>query len=124
MTREEVLKHDMQALLLDARFKRFMYCVLMEANVLRGYHGSNERNVLWWDGRRSIGLDLLTTMQAVDPDALLAILAEETRTRLETTVARRTRDRRDELNPNADADGRSRSDGSVFLDYAAAGGVE
>lgn len=116
-TREQLRDADVESLMLIPAFRRFMYCVLMDANVLRGGYGANSATLPWWEGRRSLGLDLLATLQARVPDALLQVLTEEKATSQETTLGRRTADdRRDELRPG-DPDGRRRSDGYDYLDY-------
>jgi hypothetical protein len=113
-SRTEMLANDIDNLMLSPAFRRFIYCVLMDANVLRGGHGANPATLPWWEGRRSLGLDILATLQTRDPYALLAILTEEKATGKDTQNGRRT-DRRDEL--RTDPDGRTRSDGYQFLDY-------
>lgn len=116
-TREQLLKSDLQGLMLSAPFRRFVYCILMDSNLLRGGYGANQATLQWWEGRRSLGLDILATLQGVDPDALLKLLTEEAQTRTETNIGRRTTDRRDELTGSGDPDGRRRSDGLDYLDY-------
>jgi hypothetical protein len=115
-TREELTALDVEALMLRPEFRRFAYCILMDANVLRGGYGANIATLPWWEGRRSLGLDFLATLQSRVPDALYRILGEELQTQKETNIGRRTADRRDELR-TGDPDGRQRGDGYAYLEY-------
>ena len=117
LTREQLRDADIETLMLSAAFRRFAYCILMDANVLRGGYGANPALLPWWEGRRSLGLDILATLQSRVPDALLQLLTEEKATQQETTLGRRNSDRRDELGGGGDPDGRQRSDGYDYLDY-------
>jgi hypothetical protein len=115
-TRDEKRNADVEALMLVPAFRRLAYCILMDAGVLRGGYGANPALLPWSEGRRSLGLDFLNTLQSRVPDALVQILNEELRTQKETNIGRRNYDRRDELRPG-DPDGRQRGDDYAYLDY-------
>lgn len=71
-THEQLMRADLESLMLNDSFKRFIYCVLMDANVFaRGLrsqssYSPNRRAVVLW-------AQTSATMQTVNPDALLAI---------------------------------------------------
>jgi hypothetical protein len=123
LTREQQYAIDIQAMMNDPRFRRFALRLLDASGMFRSSYGDDSRNLSWWEGRRSLGLDILGLLQGVDRDALLALAAEEQKTRMENPSGRRNdSDRRDELGTGAgrDPDGRDRDVGAGWLDYGTA----
>jgi hypothetical protein len=92
----------MEALSQDPRFLRFLFTALNTAGIYNSTYGSKD-HLAFAEGRRSLGFDMLRTVELVRPDAHLAILQAETSALMEYPDGRSARyDSRDEL---ADPDG-------------------
>jgi hypothetical protein len=68
-------KDDLTALAHDQKFLRFMFTVLSSAPIFSGTYGTDGRHLQYAEGRRSLGFDMLRSVELVaGPDALLRIL--------------------------------------------------
>ena len=67
---------DLTALAADERFKRFLFTVFSSAPMFSGTYGTDGRHLPYMEGRRSLGFDILRSVELVaGPDALQQILA-------------------------------------------------
>lgn len=75
--RGQLARRDLEELMLDQRFLRFLSTVLETAGIHTGAYGSDGRHLAFAEGRRSLGFDILRSAEVIRPDALLAILQAE-----------------------------------------------
>jgi hypothetical protein len=113
MTPEQMVKSDMQTLLRQPAFLRFLWTVIQTSGVLQpttdGPDGRNLRS----EGRRNLGLEILAMaekgqpIQSAHPDGplltLIQVLREETQKQPEETQRDR-QDRYDELRDGDEPD--------------------
>lgn len=69
-----LLDADMKRLMGDLSALRFFYRVLDASGYLKGAYGADGRNLVYNEGRRSLGLEVLQLVEATQPDALIRIL--------------------------------------------------
>lgn len=121
MTRQLRAQFDVEKLWPQPEFKRFTFTLLESAGIYTGAYGTDGRHLQVAEGRRSLGFDILRTVEKIDPAAHALILAEETKTQQETPRARSQYDRLSELDdgPRGSEPGKRPGDGLVeFLDYS------
>ena len=118
--RAELEKADLESLILIPAFQRFMSTLLKNSGMFAGNYRADGRHLIFLEGRRSLGLDLLRAIEHVRPEALLVILTEEMKTLKEYPDGRRNYNRNDELDRDAAAIAGSDSR-AVFVDYSADG---
>ena len=70
--------------------KRFLWRILETSGIHTPAYSADGRDLAYREGRRSLGLDILGWLGAVQPDALIRILTEELATQKETTSGRRS----------------------------------
>lgn len=116
MTHDDQHKQDMQWLLQQGQFKRFLWRVIQSAGILAVQtDGSVGRNLDYIEGRRNLGLELLAMAEDGQPVpevhpagsllTLIQVLREETSQPTEKPNGRTKRtDRYTELSPGGDAD--------------------
>lgn len=122
--RADLAKRDLENLMLLPSFQRFLYTIFESAPMLSGAYGSDGRHLPFAEGRRSLGFDILRSVEAIRPDALIAVLTAEHHAQLEYPDGRQPRyDPRDELADDGDpvgAEGRRPGTGLVryeLVDY-------
>ena len=110
VTRDVLHKFDSEELCLNPRFLRWLFTMLDTAGIWQGYFHPDVAVLATGEGRRGLGLDILTDLAGqtgkTKEEVLLSILAEEIKTQKEVSHERRTRDqhtarRASELNPDA-----------------------
>lgn len=113
----ELHKADLTALAADERFQRFLFTVFTSAPMFTGTYGIDGRHLPFAEGRRSLGFDILRSVELVaGPDALLHILAAGTKAQKEYQDDISKNDPNKEL----DEDGpRQRDEPVPFIDYSA-----
>jgi hypothetical protein len=120
--RGQLARRDLEELMLDERFLRFLSTVLETAGIHTGAYGSDGRHLVFAEGRRSLGFDILRSAETIRPDALLAILQAELNALKGHPDGRPSYDRNHELDTDDDgpvgADGRDPGTGLVFADYS------
>lgn len=75
--RAELAERDVENLMLDPRFLRFISTTLETSGMLQPAYGADGRNLPYMEGRRSLGFDILSTLEAHRPDALVLVLQAE-----------------------------------------------
>lgn len=103
---------DLETLLLQDEFLRFLFTVFDTAGMYTAAYSSEEGHLARHEGRRSLGLDILATIEAVRADAHISVLKSQHDHILETENERPRPERtnaRDEqfLDYGADASGGS-----------------
>jgi hypothetical protein len=93
ITREALARLDIEALLLDKKFLRFLSTVRATAGIETTAYGPDDRHLHFAEGRRSLWCDILRTAEQAQPEAILLILTEEMNAAKETTRGRRKYDR-------------------------------
>jgi hypothetical protein len=116
ITRAQLAANDVEALMLNEKFLRFLSTIRATAGIETVAYGPDDRHLHFMEGRRSLWCDILRTAEQAQPDALLRILTEEMNAAKETNRGRRKYNRLD-----TDDDGHpgeSPGSGLVnFLDY-------
>ena len=74
--RADLNRRDLEALSQDPRFLRFLFTVLDAAGIYASTYGSRD-HLAFAEGRRSLGFDMLRTVEMTRPDAQLAVLQAE-----------------------------------------------
>jgi hypothetical protein len=96
VTRDVLHKFDSEELYLNPRFLRWLFTILDTAGIWTGYFHPEVAVLAAGEGRRGLGLDILTDLAAktgkTKEEVLLSILAEEIKTQKEVSHAPRTRD--------------------------------
>lgn len=111
VSRQELARLDIEALMLNDKFLRFLSTIRLVAGIETVAYGPDSRHLHFMEGRRSLWCDILRTVELAQPDALLRILTEEMNTSKETASGRRKYNRLDI------DDGDSGSGGLAFVDY-------
>jgi hypothetical protein len=123
LTRAELARNDVESLMLDPKFLRFLSTIRLTAGIETVAYGPEDRHLHFAEGRRSLWCDILRTAELAQPEALLLILTEEMKAAKETTRGRpRKYDRLrtdDDGDPAAERDRANGLDG--YLDYREAG---
>jgi|SRR6478735_7340108 len=117
ISRAALAKNDVEFLMLQPQFKRFLSTVRMTAGIETVAYGPDDRHLHFAEGRRSLWCDILRTVEQSSDEALLLILSEEMKASRETNNGRRKYDRLgtdDDGNPGGRRDA---GDGLVYLDY-------
>ena len=114
VSRAELAKLDVEALMLNDNFLRFLSTIRLVAGIETVAYGPDSRHLHFAEGRRSLWCDILRTVELAQPDALLRILTEEMNTSKETSNGRRKYNRLDTDDGSSDA-----SSGPAFVDYGA-----
>jgi len=97
ITRIQRAQFDLEKLWAMPEFKRFLFTIFETAHMFSGIYGTDGRYLPYGEGRRSLGYDILRTIEQFDPVALAIILAEEQKSRKEAPHAKRKYDRQREL---------------------------
>ncbi len=95
ITRAQQSAMDVEALMLDEKFLRFLSTVRLIAGIETVAYGPADRHLHFAEGRRSLWCDILRTVEQSSDDALLRILTEEMKTSRETSNGRRKYNRLD-----------------------------
>lgn len=112
----ELHKSDLTALAADPRFQRFLFTVFSSAPMFSGTYGTDGRHLPYMEGRRSLGFDILRSVELVaGPDALLHILAAGTNAQKEYQDDTPKDDTNEELDAPRERDA---ARGLEFLDYS------
>lgn len=93
----ERAKLDLEKLWAMPEFKRFLFRIFVDAYMYTGTYGNDGRHLAFAEGRRSLGFDILRTVEKLSIDAQALILAEAAKSQLEAPNAR-SYDRLSELN--------------------------
>ncbi|MGL4232687.1 MAG: hypothetical protein ACRCWJ_15085 [Casimicrobium sp.] len=113
----ELHKSDLTALAQDDRFKRFLFTVFSSAPMFTGTYGTDGRHLAYAEGRRSLGFDILRSVEIVaGPDALAQIIAAG------SNAQKEYQDDVSKDDTNEELDGprqRDRAVGLQFIDYSA-----
>lgn len=96
--------HDLRALMQEAAFRRVMLRLVSRSGILSSTFGPDSRTAAYLDGRRSLGLELLNEIDAIEPGALARILTEPLSTTREPKHVHRS-DPLDQLRTDADEHG-------------------
>ena len=118
--RTELAHRDLEALMRDDRFLRFLFTVFSSAPMFSSAYGAEGRHLHFAEGRRSLGFDILRSAERIRPDVLPAVLAAEM-TALKEYPDGNTYKRTDELDEDdrpIGAEGRAPGSGLVYLDYS------
>lgn len=114
----ELNRSDLEALAADPKFLRFMFTVLSSAPMFSGTYGTDGRHLAYAEGRRSLGFDMLRSVEIVaGPDTLLRIVEAGTKAQ---------KDYQDDVSPNDPNEElqaprhRDVANGLEFIDYTAA----
>jgi hypothetical protein len=124
LTRQALASLDVEGLLLDDKFLRFLSTVRQISGTEQTAYGPEERHLHFAEGRRSLWCDILRTVEQASPDALLRILTVEMKASKETNNGRSKPydrlklDDTDDGRPR-DAAGDGRPAPGEFLDYGA-----
>jgi hypothetical protein len=123
ITREQLAALDMEALLLDERFLRFLSTVRLTAGIETVAYGPADRHLFFMEGRRSLWCDILRTAERAQSEALLLILTEEMKASKETQYGRRKYNRLDTDDPEPGTGSQSEPGSGLagYLDYSDAG---
>ena len=109
---------DVEALMLDEKFLRFLSTIRFAAGIEQTAYGPEDRHLHFVEGRRSLWCDILRTAETAQSDAILRILMAEDKASKESTNGRRKYERLDI--PDGDPGSGSRPDpGGLtgYLDY-------
>jgi hypothetical protein len=118
MDRFQRAKLDIEHLWQQPQFKRFLFTILDHGHIFSGAYGTDGRHLAFAEGRRSLGFDILRTVERHGSTGALAqILAEEAATQMEAPGGRRKYDRLSELDDGS-GDRPERVDRPVHLDYS------
>ena len=119
VSRDQLAKMDLEGLILDQKFLRFLSTIRNSAGIEQTAYGSEERHLHFMEGRRSLWCDILRTVEQIAPDAILRILTEEMNALKETNNGRRTYDRLklDDADGEHSADRPVAAERGELLDY-------
>lgn len=107
---------DLAALSADERFKRFLFTVFSSAPMFNGTYGTDGRHLAYAEGRRSLGFDILRSVELVaGPDALAQIIAAGTNAQKEYQDDVSKDDQNEELDAPRQRDVAA---GLDFIDYS------
>lgn len=110
---------DFESLMLNEAFLRTLFTILDTAGMFGTNYRPDGRDLAFYEGRRSLGLDILASARAFGgPDALIRILEAEKKTPTGGSIGRRNTDDTDGSD-DADGSGDQHVPGSglVFLEY-------
>lgn len=114
----ELNKSDLEALAADPKFLRFMFTVLSSAPMFSGTYGTEGRHLAYAEGRRSLGFDMLRSIELVGgPETLLRIIEAGTKAQKEYQDDVSPNDPNEELDAPRQRDA---AHGLEFIDYTAA----
>lgn len=113
----ELYKADLTALAADPKFNRFLFTILSSAPMFSGTYGTDGRHLAYAEGRRSLGFDILRSVELVaGPDALLRIIEAGTKAQKEYQDDVSTNEQDEELDAPRQRDvARGLSE---FIDYS------
>jgi hypothetical protein len=74
LTRRQIADLDIEALMLEPKFLRFLSTIRMIAGIETVAYGPDDRHLHFAEGRRSLWCDILRTAELARPEALLLIL--------------------------------------------------
>jgi hypothetical protein len=114
VSRKELARLDLEGLLLDEKFLRFLSTIRLIAGIETTAYGPEDRHLHFVEGRRSLWCDILRMAEIPQPEALLLILQAELKASKETTSGRRKYNR---LDTDTDGSEPDASGGLDFLDY-------
>jgi hypothetical protein len=121
ISRQTLARLDIESLMLDAKFLRFLSTIRATAGIETVAYGPEDRHLHFAEGRRSLWCDILRTAEQAQPEALLLILTEEMKAAKETTRGRPKYERlkTDDDDGNPDAERRSEPGSGLdgYLDY-------
>ena len=93
VTRDALHKFDSEELILNPRFLRWLFTMLDTAGIWKGYFHPEVAVLACGEGRRGMGLDILSDLAAKcgksKEEVLALILSEEIKTQKEVQHARR-----------------------------------
>src|SRR5687767_5415711 len=95
ISRADLAKHDIEALMLDEKFLRFLSTIRLVAGIETVAYGPDSRHLHFAEGRRSLWCDMLRMAETDRPEALLLILEAELKASKETSNGRRKYNRLD-----------------------------
>jgi hypothetical protein len=114
----ELHKSDLEALAADQKFLRFLFTVFSSAPMFSGTYGTEGRHLAYAEGRRSLGFDILRSVELVaGPETLLRIIEAGTKAQKEYQDDVSTDTTNEELDAPRQRD---RAVGLDILDYSAA----
>ena len=113
----ELHKSDLEALSADPKFLRFLFTVFSSAPMFTGTYGTEGRHLAYAEGRKSLGFDMLRSVELVaGPETLLRIIEAGTKAQKEYQDDIST----DKTNEELDAPRqRDRAAGLDFIEYPA-----
>src|SRR5436190_8149785 len=121
ITRAALARMDIEALMLDAKFLRFLSTIRLHAGIETVAYGPEDRHLHFAEGRRSLWCDILRTAERAQSEALLLILTEEMKAAKETTRDRTREYDRLRTDDGDNSGDRDRDDGSAgligYVDY-------
>lgn len=74
--RARLEREEVRLLLQDQKFRRFAWRLLSKSGMFEPSHRANPVDTSFAEGRRALGIDVLTDLRLAQPDALLAVLGE------------------------------------------------
>lgn len=117
-SRSALAAADFESLMLEPKFKRFLFTVLHTAGMFTGNFHPDGRIHAAREGRRGLGLDILRTAERyVGPNALALILEAETLAQLETHDATQSDYHERRIAELGGEELREPGTGLTFLDY-------
>jgi hypothetical protein len=115
VTRSQMHKYDCEKLMLEPVFRRWLFTELQSCGIFTGYFQPEVAFLAYGEGRRSVGLDILSDLAGqtgqTKEEVLSTIIAEESKTLKEVlpngnrNSNRSDRNRADELTDGDDASG-------------------
>lgn len=73
----EQRRDDLTAVMRTANGRRFVWRLMLDANVFGRSMSDTDRSTAWAEGRRDVGIALMTEVQSVVPEAYLRMLSEQ-----------------------------------------------
>ena len=111
----ELHKADLTALSQDPRFLRFLFTVFSSAPMYTGTYGTDGRHLAYFEGRKSLGFDILRSVELVaGPETLLRVIEAGTKAQKEYQDDVSPNDQNEELDAPRQRD---RAVGLEFIDY-------
>jgi hypothetical protein len=123
-TRQQLAALDFENLMLEPRFKRFLFTVLETAGMSASDFHADSRIHAFRAGRRSLGLDILRTAEAyLGLNAMALILEAEILAQQETSNAARSDYHEQRIAELGGDDLREPGTGLTYLHYPNSGGA-
>lgn len=91
----EIARTDLIFLMSREEGRRTLFRIIEASGMFASTYGSDGRDLAMREGRRSLGLEIIDWLVAIDPMALVRLLEEGVQSQKEPVNVRRTYDRED-----------------------------